>query len=261
MNPSRRPLFVLTSALALGFATPVTVTAADTADAAAWTEEALGLLRDARGERDAARARDLLQRAADAGCARAETILSIAYREGAPRLQLQADAKSADHWLERAATRGYWPAEVALATRITDAQDVSNEDLARSRDLMLAAAARGDAGVQFAVALMYENGEGAFETSAALARTWYERAAVQGFARAQMRLGAHLANGTGGPGDAAQAYFWWLLAAPHDAEARAFAERIRPTLDLAQVADAEQRAQGWQPRRERAPGEGCMALP
>jgi TPR repeat protein len=76
-----------------------------------------------------------------------------------------------------------------------------------------------------------------------------------------MRLGAHLANGTGVPGDAAQAYFWWLLAAPHDAEARAFAERIRPTLDLAQVADAERRAQGWQPRRERPPGEGCMALP
>lgn len=261
MKPSGHAVRVLTLALALGLASSIPVFAADTTDAAAWTEEALDLLRGAAGEHDDTRARELLQRAAEAGCARAEMMLALAYRDGAERLDLKADARRADHWLERAAARGYWLAEVTLATQLADAQGARAENLARSRDLMLAAAARGDADVQFGVALMYDNGEGAFETSPALARQWYERAAVQGHARAQMRLGVHLANATGGPGDAAQAYFWWLLAAPQDAEARAFAERIRPTLDAEQAAGAEQRAASWQPRRESAPGEGCMALP
>lgn len=260
MGSIRHRMFAVALASAAWPFVAASTTSDPPTEAAGWTTEAIGLLRESRPDEQVPRARELLLRAAEAGCALAEWMLAQAYRDGSVRLAVAMDGAAADRWLERAAARGYWLAQTELAVQLATGDDATDVELERSRDLMLAAAGRGNAAVQYGVGLMYDNGEGAVEASPAAARQWYARAAAQGHARAQLRLGVHLANGTGGAVDEAEAYFWSVLAAPQDAEAAAFRDRLRPRFDDARAAAIERRAAAWQPQRENPPGEGCMAV-
>jgi TPR repeat protein len=66
---------------------------------------------------------------------------------------------------------------------------------------------------------MYDEGQGVPQDYA-LAVQWYRRAAEQGYAPAQVRLGKRYAEGRGSPQDFAQAYFWFNLAAASSMETK-----------------------------------------
>lgn len=73
----------------------------------------------------------------------------------------------------------------------------------------------GDAGAQFNLGLMYDNGEGV-PKDAAKAVEWYQKAAAQGDASAQNNLGWMYDNGEGVSKDAVKAVAWYQKAAAQD---------------------------------------------
>lgn len=91
---------------------------------------------------------------------------------------------------------------------------------------------------------MYEQGTGVPKhTIEAVA--WYRRAAEQGDARAQTRLGFMYYNGIGLPDDIIQAHVWWNLAA---AKGMVAAERNR--LDVENEMTDEQKIEAMKRGRE-----------
>ena len=80
-----------------------------------------------------------------------------------------------------------------------------------------------------------------------MARQWYEKAAAQGYAEAQVNLGVLHANGDGVPQDYVRAYMWYNLAAAHSpgtaqklaADSR---DEVAGRMTPAQVADAQKLA-------------------
>lgn len=60
--------------------------------------------------------------------------------------------------------------------------------------------------------MSFANGEGVAK-DAKKARAWYEKAAAQGYFRAQNNLGIFYQQGIGGKKDAAQAWQWFQKAA------------------------------------------------
>ncbi len=85
-------------------------------------------------------------------------------------------------------------------------------DYAAALREFLPLAEQGDATAQFALGLMYDNGEGVPQDDAEAAK-WYRRAAEQGDASAQYNLGVMYDNGYGVPQDHAEAVKWYRLAA------------------------------------------------
>jgi uncharacterized protein len=85
------------------------------------------------------------------------------------------------------------------------------------------------------------------------ARQWYEKAAAQGHASAQINLGVMYADGRSVPQDYVRAYMWWSLAAAHSMgdeqklatdNREAVASRMTP----AQIAEAQRLASEWKPK-------------
>lgn len=74
------------------------------------------------------------------------------------------------------------------------------------------AAKRGNADAQYALGIMYENGQGV-PRNYATATAWYTKAAEQGDADAQSKLGLAYLNGHGAPRDYAEAAAWLRKAA------------------------------------------------
>jgi TPR repeat protein len=109
-------------------------------------------------------------------------------------------------------------------------------------------AERGDAGAQFYLGMLYENGDGAPEDFGK-AREWYEKSASQGNANAQFYLGLMSAFGRGAPLDLAQAHMWYSLAAGNG-HARAALHRndLAREMKPAQIAEAQKRAKEWKPK-------------
>ena len=74
------------------------------------------------------------------------------------------------------------------------------------------AAEQGDASAQYKLGLRYDNGWGVPQDDAEAVK-WYRRAAEQGDASAQNNLGVMYGNGQGVPQDDVEAYAWFNLAA------------------------------------------------
>ena len=74
------------------------------------------------------------------------------------------------------------------------------------------AAEQGQAGAQFSLGVMYDQGYGVTEDDAEALR-WYRLAAEQGYAGAQYILGLMYAQGEGVPEDDAEAVRWYQMAA------------------------------------------------
>ena len=66
---------------------------------------------------------------------------------------------------------------------------------------------QGDAGAQYNLGWMYENGKGVLKDYKQAVK-WYQKAADQGFARAQFNLGVMYANGEGVLKDLSKAKYW-----------------------------------------------------
>ncbi len=112
-----------------------------------------------------------------------------------------------------------------------------------------ALAEQGDAGVQFILGSMYENGEGVPQDDAQAIR-WYRRAAAQGLAPAQSILGSMYENGEGVPKDYVQAYMWLSLAAAQGYEParKARVKKLAKKMTLAQLDEAQWLAREWKPK-------------
>ena len=74
------------------------------------------------------------------------------------------------------------------------------------------AADQGDAGGQWLLGNMYEEGKGIPQSYIDAVR-WYRRAAVQGYAVGQSKLGSMYEDGRGVPQDYTEAVIWYRLAA------------------------------------------------
>lgn len=84
---------------------------------------------------------------------------------------------------------------------------------------------------------------------------WFRRAAQQGMAKAQYRLGLGYETGSGGKQHQVQAMMWYLIAEANlrgsDRET-AVESRIRLArqMEPTEISRAEQLARNWKPRRE-----------
>ena len=96
---------------------------------------------------------------------------------------------------------------------------------------------------------MYAEGQGAARDYAKAVQ-WYQRAAEQGDAAAQYNLGMVYAQGQGVPRDNARAYFWYNLAAMElGGDAAKRRDEAANKLSIAQVAEQQNKALAWQPKR------------
>ena len=130
---------------------------------------------------------------------------------------------------------------------------------------MIQAAERGDAEVQFNLAIMYANGllgsRYVPEGSRSEATRWMLAAAEQGLPRAQVKLAEIYAGEPDTPDSSIEACAWFLLAAAglHGAQletAQSGYERASLHLTPSQIAAARRFAQSWrrtQPLRSAIP--------
>ena len=105
----------------------------------------------------------------------------------------------------------------------------------------------GDAEAQYKIGMMYRRGLGVkpdFHESA----VWLLKAAEQGHGMAQARLARLLQDGKGIEKDVIEAYKWLILAVQNENPAlEPVMLEVRSTLTAEQIAEAEARAERWQP--------------
>jgi TPR repeat protein len=148
----------------------------------------------------------LLQSAADAGFAPAQTALATAYEHGSlgtPDIQL------AIQWYTRAANQGDWIAQLSLG-RILFRGSAVPRDTSAAKRWFVQAAASGDGASALYLGRLYDEGEAT--TNYPEAAKWYRQSAEAGNPFAQERLALLLLKGLFGPSNKPEAYAWLLVA-------------------------------------------------
>ena len=111
------------------------------------------------------------------------------------------------------------------------------------------AAAQGHAGAQAKLGLMYSRGRGVTQDYDAAVR-WYRKAAAQGHAGAQYNLGQMYRRGQGVKQDYVRAYVWWELAVAKGKEqARKGRDIVAKLMTAKQIAEAQKLAREWKPQK------------
>jgi TPR repeat protein len=143
------------------------------------------------------------RKAADRGSTSAMVELGVALATGTG---VAMDEVQARRLFERAAEAGN-PRGVTNLAALAD-RGGPPSDPAKTRALLMRAAAANSAEAQYQLGMMTAEGLGGPQDDAA-ARAWFEKAAAQGHAGALERMGSFLENGRGGPQDlnAAKAYY------------------------------------------------------
>src|SRR5262249_16236545 len=116
---------------------------------------------------------------------------------------------------------------------------------------LYAAAAHGDGGGETGMGFMHESGRG-LPQDYMLAAAWYQRAAQQGYPRAQQLLGLMYDRGQGVAEDYVTAHTWLnLAAAGAGGRERDYYLRLRNSvgfkMTVAQITEAQWRARHWRP--------------
>ncbi len=153
------------------------------------------------------------RKAAESGLAQAQFSL-------AERYVARGEAAKAIEWYRKAMDQGHHIAYYKLGLLLTQGAEGVASDHAEAQHLLGIAASEfdvfaqmGEAEAQATLASMYEKAQGV-RKDMALALRWYERAARQGQALAQLSLGRLYAYGDDGvPRDTRQATYWLDLAA------------------------------------------------
>jgi uncharacterized protein len=110
------------------------------------------------------------------------------------------------------------------------------------------AADQGHAFAQDRLGFQYANGLGVTQDQAAAA-SWYRKAADQGHSGAQERLGFQYANGLGVQQDYVTAHMWFNLAAARgNRDAEKDRDMIAAQMTPAQIAEAQKLAREWKPK-------------
>ncbi|WP_296220311.1 tetratricopeptide repeat protein [Pseudomonas sp. UBA2684] len=162
--------------------------------------------------------------------------LGLLYYRGHGVEQNHAEALK---WYEQAATQGLASAQYQSGRMYAQGQGTAaNPRKARSR--LSQAANQGHREAQTRLGHMYLAGDGG-TADVTSARQWFLKAARQGAAEAQYQLGQMYARGQGVPQNNAEAYVWLSLAEQSgEAQAAPLLERLRPEIDEAQIAQAQQ---------------------
>ncbi|MDT8383516.1 MAG: tetratricopeptide repeat protein [Gammaproteobacteria bacterium] len=154
------------------------------------------------------------RKAAEKGVMQAQYALADIYAEK------QGDAKAAVEWYRKAAEQGHAEAYYKLGGLYERGAEGVKADAQESVRLYQIAASemdvfaqKGSADAQHVLAGMYQQGQGV-KKDVAMALRWWEKAALQGHALAQLSLGRLYAQGEDGvQRDTHQATFWLNLAA------------------------------------------------
>jgi uncharacterized protein len=118
-------------------------------------------------------------------------------------------------------------------------------DYAAAANWYSKAAEQGDAIAQERLGFQYANGLGVTQDLAAAA-SWYRKAADQGYATAQASLGLMYIFGNGVPQDYVTAYMWFnLAAAKGNRDAIRDRDRIAAQMTPEQIAAAQNLAREW----------------
>jgi TPR repeat protein len=246
----------------------------------AWADTAAGM--QAFKNKDYAKAFQEWKASADAGHAEAEFDLGLLYAQG---LGVKRDLTEAVKWYRKAAEQGNAEAEFALGQMYSRGWGVPRDTADAMRWMQMAnavdsdgpptdwaliegyglqqdqeqaaywyklAADKGHAEAQFNLGRLYATGKGV-KHDEEQAMNWIRASASQGYAPAQARLGARYATGLGLPQDDKRAYFWLTLAFLHGEKSE---EKLRVAevakLKPADVAETDQAAQNWKPRKPMA---------
>ena len=106
----------------------------------------------------------------------------------------------------------------------------------------------------------YERGQGGLPQDSHESVKWYRRAAQQGHAGAQIRLGISLANGCGVDQDLVEALKWIELARlapsvgekhPVRAAANEMADRLKKMMTIDQIHKSQEMVRGFRPTIEK----------
>lgn len=123
----------------------------------------------------------------------------------------------------------------------------ASKSYAKAAEWYHKAAEQGLARAQVRLGLMYNYGRGVPKDYAKAAQ-WYRMAAVQGHARAQSSLGGSYGNGVGVTQDYVQAYMWLSLAAAQGLKAAGKDRKsIAKRMTPAQIEEAEALVRDWKP--------------
>lgn len=150
----------------------------------------------------------------------------------------------AARWFERAASAGLAPAQYRLAVAYERGQGIT-KDLGRARSWYQAAAEKGNVKAMHNLAVSL-SGHQDGDPDYALAAKWYGQAGAYGLADSQFNLAVLAEHGLGMPKNLGAAYQWFALAAKNgDQEAGKRRDMIKPELDAATLAAADQAVATW----------------
>lgn len=94
---------------------------------------------------------------------------------------------------------------------------MQKEDFYAAADVCASMARKGDSTAQFALGVLYYQGNGVMADTSK-AQKWMRKAAEQNHRQAQYNLGIMVANGQGSPADLVSAYAWLKVSADNGYE-------------------------------------------
>jgi len=180
---------------------------------------------------------------ADAGNARAQTALAVAYLRGAA---VGEDSAAAYRWSVAAARDGHPVAQHVLGTLYGQGIGV-DADPVRAFNLFAAAAQQGNLKAMHNLAIAYAEGLGT-EKNETKAAEWFARAAARGYVDSAFDMGVLHERGMGVTQDLQRAFKWYSIAAlAGDAPARARADFLESQLTPVEVQAATIQAREFIP--------------
>ena len=161
---------------------------------------------------------------------------------------------------KRAAKKGDPRAQYSLAVLYLRGEGVDRNDEQAAKWLRRAAK-RGLAASQSLLGSLYSSGRG-IDRNDAKAAEWYRAAADQGDRKGQIALAIMLHSGRGVARDDTEAYMWLLVSESNSGPStREQRDLLASELQPSQIAEAEQRAAKWKPRRKSRGSSGPSNVP
>jgi hypothetical protein len=185
---------------------------------------------------------DALRQQAEAGDVRAMRALAEAYYLG--RGGLAQDFAAAARWYRQLAARGEAGAQTTLGLMYARGWGLA-PNMAEARRWWSLAAAQNDPGAQHNLGLVYLQGQGVARDPAH-ALHWFRRAAERGHVAAQRILGLMTYDGEGTARDVMAGLTWLTIAAENGEElAQQALEKIGDKVSAEQRSEARERARQW----------------